>query len=365
MFNKSKVRAAMSGPYSDKLLLLMFILVPFGIVSFGIVHQGHVVAFTIATLLITAFSVKEKPLSWFMIYVALWALWVNYRFVYSGDRFAIRPEIANVTVIALICGSLMYFKVVKSKLSNEWFCNVVCISATIQMLLALCQSQGFTPVFDLISSKVGAKWEMKPTEMTAMLGNSNFLAAYLAISLPCFFRKYWVWCLVLLLPAIVYTGSSTAIITALAVFAVYFGTNLKRFWILGAVCISIAGLYLMFVEVDVLYNKRFIAWNKAFHQFKAWPQILFGFGPGSKWGGRGNLHNDWLSIWHTFGLIGVSFVGAYVFQTIRKVWNDRILLAAIVAVCVNCLGNGAMQLAPSVFLIIILFGLAQREVVNG
>jgi hypothetical protein len=58
-------------------------------------------------------------------------------------------------------------------------------------------------------------------------------------------------------------------------------------------------------------------------------------------------------------------VATYVFQTIKKIWDDRVMLAAISGVAVNILGNGAMQLAPSVFLILILFGIAQREVVNG
>lgn len=355
----------MSGPYSDKILLLSFILVPFGLLSFGSVHQGHYIAFIVAALLVAAFDVKEKPLSWFMLYIAAWSVYRHFVYVFSGDPFAIKPEISKVAMLAFICGYVIYSKVKESKLSNEWFYNCICMFALIQAVLGIGQAFGYNPALDFLMSKTNTKSLMGNREISGMLGNQDFLAAVFAISLPFFFRKYWALGLILIIPLLAYMKVSTAVITALVVIVVYFSKNYKQGAMIGIACLVASAVYLWRVENLTMNNERFLMWSKALEQFETWPQIIFGFGPGSKWGGRGALHNDWLSVFHTFGIVGLSFVGAYVFQTIKNIMENRRILAAIVAVCVDAFGSLPMQLAPSVFLIIILFGLAQREVVYG
>ncbi len=363
MLTKNKVGALLSRPYSDKLLLILFILVPFGVLSFGSIHKGHVIAFAIGIVLIVSCTIREKPLAWFMVYVAGWVLWRHANFVYQITPFLVEPKLTMLAMMALICGTVIYLRVIKSKISNEWFYNMICVSVMIQALLALCQTMGFTPAYDLVSSRINTRWDMKPTEATAMLGNSNYLAAYVAVSLPFFFRKRWAWCLILLLPLLLYIKVSTAIITALAVFAVYFSRDWRDLAVLAGACIVAAIVYLVFVENLAMNNPRFISWAAALNQFKTWPQIIFGFGPGFSHAGE-ILHNEWLSLFRTFGLTGLVLVGAYFWQTIKKVQNKK-LLAAIAGVAVNWLGNPGMQTAPAIFLVLILFGLAQREVVNG
>ncbi len=363
MLTKNKVGALLSRPYSDKLLLILFILVPFGVLSFGSIHKGHVIAFAIGIVLIVSCTIREKPLAWFMVYVAGWVLWRHANFVYQITPFLVEPKLTMLAMMALICGTVIYLRVIKSKISNEWFYNMICVSVMIQALLALCQTMGFTPAYDLVSSRINTRWDMKPTEATAMLGNSNYLAAYVAISLPFFFRKHWAWCLILLLPLLLYIKVSAAIITALAVFAVYFSKDLKQFAIITAVCISVAAAYLIFVEKLKMNNPRFDMWVMALDSFKTWPQIIFGFGPGFRHSGE-VLHNEWLALFRTFGLIGLILIATYFWQTIRKA-GDRKILAGIVAIAVNWLGNPGMQTAPAIFLTLIIFGLAQREVVNG
>ncbi len=346
------------------ILLAAFIILPFGLLSFGSFNRGQIITLIISAFAVLAIRVKPLSLRLFCWYVAGWTAYRHVYKVYGDPHFGPAPEPALDRMFVIMAGAIMYLAVTESDLLIKWFFLFIGGMAVFQALIGLGQTLGYNPVFDFLASKTNTKqlFSFKPT---GTLGNQDFLLAYIAITLPLFYRKWRVLALPLFAYLLITAKVSTAVIAAFIGTAVYFGRNLK--WLMTAAIPCLAGIiiYVVFIDQIPLKNVRFEMWGIALDQFKTWPQILFGFGPGSRWGGKGALHNDWLSIFHTFGLIGLSCIVAFVWDTIKRVKDDRTMLAMIITICVNALGNLPMQLAPSIFLILIIFGLAQREVVNG
>ncbi|MBA7562989.1 hypothetical protein ES708_04642 [subsurface metagenome] len=71
------------------------------------------------------------------------------------------------------------------------------------------------------------------------------------------------------------------------------------------------------------------------------------------------MHNDWLTLFYQYGLVGLSFVIGFVMTIYR---GNKMLFSAFIIILVNMVGNYPLHLAPSAFLIIIIVGLMEKEV---
>jgi len=86
--------------------------------------------------------------------------------------------------------------------------------------------------------------------------------------------------------------------------------------------------------------------------------FIFGCGAGAHWGRGYPLHNEWVDIFFRFGLIGfILIIGAVI--TLYR--GNKILYSAIIIVCVDAIGSYPFHLAPSLFLVLIIVGLMERE----
>ena len=376
------------------LLPAAFIILPFGFLSFGSFNKGQIITLIISAFAVLAIKVKPLSLRLFCWYVAGWTAYRHVYKVYGDPYFGPAPEPALNAMILFVAGTILYIAVTESELETKWFFLAICCMAVFQALIGLGQTLHFNPVFDVLPSNF--KNGLTGTTATGTLGNQDFLMAFIAIALPLFYRKWWVLAMPLFVWLLFTSKVSTAVIAALIGSSAFFWKGRSFVSATGiTVFATMLGIaYFIIVDTNTLFlekrptmskpgiekktttlrpiagkrpssHSRAEMRNIAIKQINTWSRILFGFGPGSGWGGKGALHNDWLSIFHTFGLVGLSLVSAFVWNAVKKAKDDRTMLAVIVTICINALGNLPMQLAPSIFLILIIFVLAQREVVNG
>jgi len=86
--------------------------------------------------------------------------------------------------------------------------------------------------------------------------------------------------------------------------------------------------------------------------------FIFGCGAGAYWGKGFPLHNEWVDLFFRFGLIGLVLIVAFLVTLYRE---NRILYAAMIIACVDAIGSYPFHLAPSLFLVLIIVGLIERQ----
>ena len=352
-------------------LPLTFLLVPFGFLSPGVIHKGHHIALFISVLIILAFQIKNRMARYFMLYAAAWTLFASI-FYMTG---AIPGEFFSKVIFQmffLISGGVIYLAVVKSKLSLEFVFNVICISTILQMIIATCQVFDADPAVWMLSQIINVEYK-SDTNFIGTLGNINFFSAYLAITLPFFLRRRW-WIFLLAYPYFLFRQHTSVAVAAAIIgltYYVYQTPRCKDFFknpwhkvgLIVAVLLVIGMCFYWYDGMSRIFppegDYRLNKWAMALNQISiSWITVIFGLGPGSSWGGEGALHNEWLTIFHRFGIIGLSFVLIYTAKAYR---GNRHLFTAFIIICINAIGNLSMHLAPSIFLILIVLGLIERE----
>ncbi len=361
-------------------LPIAFLIVPFALISPGIVHKGHYHAFLISALAVLPFIEGKAKVSPYLrglyVYLALLMLLCTIALMF---KFIGRDVFngAFMGMFYLLAAGILYLAALNSPLSRRTWANVICTAAILQMAIAGSQAAGFAPVQWLFA--LFAKVDPGKQLVVGTLGNKGFLVMFLAITMPFFFRRRWFWFIIPMLVLMAFANTTTAIIAAFAGAAVYFYPKMKipnidPFWqrvSMVTALVLIVGAFVLFVDTDLskavnrgpkgifLVEGRIHKWGIAVEQVSmTWPSMLFGLGPGSRWGGKGTLHNDWLTAWHVWGLVGLGLVMGFVFNIER---SNRRAFAAFVVACVAALGSLPMHLAPSAFLIIIIAGLCERE----
>jgi hypothetical protein len=343
-------------------LLITFLLVPFGFLAFGVIHQGHHFAFMLAAILCVAWQIKNRFISVFLTYIVAWMIFV---FIYSM-KFPI-PKIvvssALESTMYIFAGCLLYYLVTASKIDKERFYNVICVAALAQMALALCQLIGFDPILVGLqfAFSPGQAKSLLPGHLTGSLGNNNFLAAYLAISLPFFFRRNWFYAIPFIAFALYKSNTTSAVVPAILASVYFFHEKLTKrelyLGIFGGILVILA--YACFQHTPFYENPRWKDWIAAIQQMIISPYpVILGMGPGAGWGKGYPMHNEWLQCFHQFGVIGLSLLAGYVLTVYRK---NKMLFAAFIIAAINMFGNYSIHLAPSAFLIILITGLMERE----
>ncbi|MFX0114201.1 MAG: hypothetical protein ACFFB3_06610 [Candidatus Hodarchaeota archaeon] len=366
-------KAKMTGWLSNDncpVIPIIYLFIPFCFLDVGFVHAGHRMGLLIGLLIILALKIPNQWLRYFLLYAAILFLITTSSFVLENiNFFSYERKLVFDRLVFLIVGIIIYLLILDSNTSTKWFYNVFCIGTLIQFSIALIQKCGFDPILWLFQS-IGCKAYSKlPIDIgMGSLGNNNFLAAMIAITIPFFFRKYWIYCVPFLLIQFFSLKTSTAIISLAIGLLLYFGLS-------NSTCfqnIFVTIFIIFFVLIYIFYCDQPI-WKSP--RFKYWFTIIenlwlnkkalfFGFGPKAvlPFGIKSPLHNEWLQGIYHYGVIGISFLITYVITISRK---NKILFVAFIIACVNAVGNYPMHLAPSAFLILIIMGLIQRESTNG
>ena len=336
---------------------------PFVVIVGGILHEGQRVSMCLAGVAIIGAAIKNL---WVRSFIWYWILWIMLMMVMShyGKLPPMFTQKAFVMTAYMALAFMFFLAMQESKIKIESIYNIICIAAIIQALLATLQMNGIDLQFELL--KLYAKNVEKGLAFktpTGSLGNNNFLAVYLAISFPFFFRKYWAYFTPVLLAVILCSLTSTAVVALMIGCIVYFRDKVRWRWLVLA---SIPFMIYLFMTKASLTWKftwdhdRFDWWRASLILWKegGLGSMLFGFGPTMTWGKNFPIHNEWITALFNFGIIGAGLAVGYFVTLYRK---NRILYSAIIIACVTFNGTYPLHLAPSIMLIMIILGTMERE----
>jgi hypothetical protein len=195
------------------------------------------------------------------------------------------------------------------------------------------------------------------------LGNSNILAAYVALTSIAFFRKKIIYLIPLPLIALYLAGSVMGYATLLAGTAYYFNFKLnlvKKYWLYYSALVFMALAF--FVGVKGHDSERFSAWREIFSRMDI-GHFLFGKGPG--WFANHPVlvhitreklvqeHNAFLTVLNMFGIIAFVLLVPVFIKFLGAKDKNPIFPSILFAAFVNSYGNFSLH-QSSVALIIIV-----------
>jgi len=347
------------------ILPLAFLLVPFAVLSGGLIHISHHFALIIAGAFLLGAYIKNRWVSAFFFMCGAWQIALCL-IVLTNKMHPQMLAGSLYSFMFLLVAGIIYISVYESKLKTETFYNFICVSALLQIVICLTQYfLNFDPHRYLVGlfAQVGAS--LTESTVTGTLFNPDFVAAYLAISLPFFFRgklksfkPQWWWATIPISLILIVSKSSSAAIPAIIGTAFYFGGI--KYVALGIIPIAAYILYdRPFEQLNAqLEGGRGAIWMQAWEQIKTQPFVKFLFGNGSMISNRYPLHSEWLTMFQQYGLVGLSLLVGYIATIHRK---NRVLFTAFIIAAINMLGNYPLHLAPSAFLILLIVGLIERE----
>jgi hypothetical protein len=293
--------------------------------------------------------------------------------------------------IYFVAGFAVFLCAMASKTKLETFYNYACILVIIQSILGIFQMFGMDLVVKILNLFAPARPIHDPLALTGTFGNNNWLAAYVAICLPMFFRirEYrifvqprwyvpkkrwattitftikWSYFIPLLIFVLYFCKTTSAVVPAIVGTVYYFYPRIDKKYLWAAICAAFvaAMAYGTLTHGNFWENQRIKDWDKAFHLWGYNPfSVIFGMGPSAAWGKSYPLHNEWMQCLYEYGLIGFGLLVGYVASVSRK---NRILFTAFVIAAINMIGNYSLHLAPSAFLIILIAGFMEREKIRG
>jgi len=352
----------------DKLLLIGYVGFPLIIFTGGVIHQAQKVTFFALCFFLVAFMIQNIWLRAFVFYLGTWLLYLLVSYLFSAAT-NVPVNMSIMFCMYMVLAIIVFSYVVHSKTSKEIFYNAICAGAIVQSVLAILQLWDLDPIFQGYNWIVDVKHGMDKTAAVGTLGNNNFYAAYITMSLPFFFRKWWWYCIPPLIAMLFAAITSTAIVATMVGCAWYFWPKLRKRWIALGLLPFMAWLLIYKQSWTIYFFDRWQDldriqwWIAAIKQTCGhWLGVLFGMGPSAPWGGAFPIHNEWVTIFHHFGLVGCFLAGGYIL-TINR--TNRMAYAAFLISCVNAMGTYPWHLAPTAMLTLLIIGLLEREKVNA
>lgn len=343
-------------------------MLPFFVLAKDILqaHLNGLIFFSLlaATLLL--------PNMWLKLMGLLITAWLGYAYLLKFlGPFPSGPFIDASLIIFF--GSLLYLFVFHSNLSPAFYFGAMCISALIQASIAICQRMWFDPVSETLAYLVTVTGVLDFSTPVGTLGNTNFLGAYLAISLPFFFRRKWAWFLPIIAYGLYITNARAACGAAI-VGTGFFFLGWKGFF--GAIIPGLA--YITAVGGhswgQLLHSDRYLFWIDAIKRVcDSVPSFLVGYGQGTTWMINNELHSEYAATFFRYGIIGLFCMGGYIVTTFRDVRayrspSRRLLraggntpLTAFLILCVNMVANHPLHIVPTAILAVVVMALLERE----
>lgn len=332
----------------------IYLLMPFCVLSLGTIHKGQQAGLMCLIIFLVGSMIRDRAIRYFAYYVGFWIIFI--RMMNVTMKIPIRTAMeATSAILWVTIGLMIYVAVSRSEGKKETIFSVICISALVQAVFGYMQLfTGYDPFFDFLGLFMNNERHLSDITVVGTLGNPNFIGGYLAISLPFFFRKNWIYLSPVVIFHILTLHSTGAMAAACIAVAVYLG---RRDIFLGMV---LAGLsYVRFFDSGTITNPRWEYWGLTVKKIFSNPLgMAFGYGPGAHTGYTFPIHNEWLELWFYYGVVALFLAALYFFNVDK---TDKILYAALWASALNCLGSYPMHLAPSALLILVIMGLLERE----
>lgn len=395
----------MSEKFNNWVIPVLFLILPFAIISPGLIWRSHQLVLFLSGLAIIAFSIKNLWIRIFLLYALCWQIVI---FLLAFNHQQINPGFGLSVIISMLAGSIVFKFITDNKLPNEKWYMIIRIAVIIQLIIGIIQFSGFNVVVYFLS-KFTMVQERTPTHMVGTLGNRNFLAAFISMSIPMFmgwrtfsFRGIKINPWVLVIFAALFVSPSPAVLAAiigLTFFFVYcppakisikgwfyIGGGVVAALVYGISYVLITGNHLgdftvfpqqlkelaetggIQTEAGIQDLGRFGMWLMALGKLtQTWFGAVIGFGPNAYWGRSYPLHNEYMTIWFEFGLIGLGLVFAYIYTSIKFLLKtkNKVLLTSLIILCLDMVANFPMEIASTAFMAIIIIGLIERERLIG
>ncbi|MFH2076621.1 MAG: hypothetical protein ABIJ57_14970 [Pseudomonadota bacterium] len=366
-------------------LPIAFLLAPFAILSTGYIWTGQQIGLMIIFLVLMATMIDNKWLRAFLFYAIAWQVFLFAHAMIHPYKFQAASASGYTQVLFMTAGAMIYLMASKSKINLPVFYNVICVAALIQTVIALFQKFGGVDLVPMVLSLIApTKSKLGEGALVGTLGNPNYLAAFLAFSVPFFFRKGWSWTVPLVIVALIAAYTSTAAIAlgiGMGVFVTYlyregklnarvYGESLTliALWIICYSFFFHPSLFQVYGTPaaeqvrDLGRGESLVRGDIWMYAWAAvsltWQNFIFGLGPGAAWKYNYPLHSEWVTLLHQFGLIGLTIAAGYLLTVSRK---NIYLFSAFIIIVINMFGNAALHIAPTAFLICMVAGLMERE----
>lgn len=339
--------------------LTCFALIPFGVWGQNIFF-GQAATFILSAVLIVFLYEQAENYKlnlWIKAMGAYLSLWLAATFLLlflnkvPTELFMAAME----STLFVLAGIIFYLSVYRGSVPLDKWADVICVVSFLEALLGIMQRIGYDPFYIFLSNFVELVGLMPFNTPVGTLGNPNFLAAYLAVSLPFFFRKGWNKLIPVILVALIITKTTTAIGAAI-IGSIYF-----LFGWQGALIsiIPVFALYAIKYNGHITTNARVEYWLDAWKSTShSWQTFLFGWGPGITWRPGNMLHSEYVNTFFNFGIIGTILFLGYLLTRHR---DNRMLFSALIILCIGMIGNHSLHLATAASLILVIVAMIDRE----
>lgn len=379
-----------------------FLALPFTFLTPGLIWKSQLLFFLICPVFIVSLNLKNVWIRTFLLYASLWQIVIFYL---AFSRAGLNPGYGLSVILALMSGAIIFKFVSEGNISDEKWFMCIRIAVILQILLSIPQPFGINPFADFMSLFIKVK-ENLPGHLVGSLGNRNYLAAFIAISIPCFigwgtFKIKGISINPALILIFIFLGfclspGTLAAIIGMTFFLSYNMKPLKRLFVMSLavkVAVIFTACYVLVTgnhyyeftdlpgQLSELWNTgkitvdpfqvdigRFAMWMMAISQLlQSWVFMIFGLGPGAFWGREYSIHGQYISVLFNFGLIGLGLMLGYIYTTFRFLDKRKnlLLLTSFVIICLDMIGNFPAEIASTSFLIIIICGLIERKRLNG
>jgi len=384
---------------NDWIVPILFLLLPFVFLAPGLIWKSQLLFFLICPIFIIALDIKNIWIKSFLLYASMWQMVV---FFLSFSKYGMNPGYGLSVILGLMAGAIIFKFVSEGEVTNEKWFMFIRIAVILQILVSLPQPFGYNPFADFMSLFIDVR-ENLPGHLVGSLGNRNYLAAFIAISIPCFvgWRTFKIKSISInpaLIAIFIFLGfclspGTLAAIIGMGFLLSYNLSPLKRLISMSLaikVAVAFTACYVLatgnhlneFTElpgqlsgflttgkftVDPFKSDigRFAMWMVAVSQLiTGWFFMIFGFGPGAFWGREYSMHSEYMSVWFQFGLVGLGLMIGYIYTTFRFLAKGKslILLTSFVIICLDMIGNFPVEIASTAFLIVIICGLIERSI---
>ena len=380
----------------DSIIAVLFFIFPFMVLAPGLIWKGQQLFFITMGLVVIAFQIRNLYVRAFLLFGMSWQVYI----FLSAFNMGINPGPGLSVILCLLAGAIIYKFVSEGTVEREAWYSVIRIVVIIQVIIGALQLAGHNPVTILLSGITLVRADL-PTHIVGTLGNRNFLALFIAASLPMF--AAWNaatyrginWSVVMMVIFLLFCLSPGTMAGIIGLAIYYVAKNKPkhgRAYLGGAIMAALlfAIIYLLFINTDHLSEfallgqqwrelsangdvltdttqgdiGRMAMWMMAGYKLlhNAWA-FFIGFGPGAYWGRPYPLHSEYAAMWFQFGLAGILLMAGFIWSNLRLLIKngDAVLLASFSAICLDMAGNFPMEVASTAFLIAIICGLIEKE----
>lgn len=378
----------------DRTTQILFLMIPFVVIVPGLLWKSQQIFFMLSALVIAAVAIKNRWVTAFLVYATAWQLFL-YLSNFKNPAMVVRVQDGSVIILFLLCGSVIYKAVTESG-GLDGFYHAIRAAVLLQIGVSIMAFLWFDPwvaAIRMFVPTVGSPDPIGP--FIGTMGNRDILGFFIALSLPVFVD--WITIdvsgikvnpLLIFIVLFMLMCPSPGTVGGIIALGVYYRKSWKG--MVGAIALSIiyAGYHVInsahlhdilnapkhyqdvFVggqaATDAKDGGRLWKWMHAMAKILESPKsIIVGAGPGTPWGKRYPMHNEYLQVWFEMGLVGLSIVLGYLVTTWRQVWGNRKHMMALTVITIGMAGDYPLHIPTTAFLIIIMCGLIEKERANG